>query len=84
MKPWLQRKLIYKESALETALIPIRIFFQGKMTTRGFLTADSIRCCCCAHCSCYFLANHPIYLYNQNKGIGGFRNAISAVCQFHG
>ena len=30
MKPWLQRKLIYRESALETALIPIRIFFQGK------------------------------------------------------
>ncbi len=30
MKPWLQRKLIYKESALETALIPLRIFFQGK------------------------------------------------------
>jgi 4-amino-4-deoxy-L-arabinose transferase-like glycosyltransferase len=30
MKPWLQRKLIYQESALETAFIPIRIFFQGK------------------------------------------------------
>lgn len=30
MKPWLQRKLIYRESALETALIPVRIFFQGK------------------------------------------------------
>jgi len=30
MKPWLQRKLIYRESALETSLIPIRIFFQGK------------------------------------------------------
>ena len=30
MKPWVQRKLIYRESALETALIPIRIFFQGK------------------------------------------------------
>ena len=30
MKPWLQRKLIYKESALATALIPLRIFFQGE------------------------------------------------------
>ena len=30
MKPWLQRKLIYQETALETALIPIRIFFQGE------------------------------------------------------
>lgn len=30
MKPWLQRKLIYRESALETALIPVRIFFQGE------------------------------------------------------
>jgi hypothetical protein len=30
MKPWLQRRVIYKESALETALIPIRIFFQGQ------------------------------------------------------
>ena len=30
MKPWLQRKLIYHESAFETALIPIRIFFQSK------------------------------------------------------
>lgn len=29
MKPWIQRKLIYKESPLETALIPLRIFFQG-------------------------------------------------------
>ena len=30
MKPWLQRKLIYRETALETALIPVRIFFQGQ------------------------------------------------------
>ena len=30
MKPWLQRKLIYRESPIETALIPIRIFFQGE------------------------------------------------------
>jgi 4-amino-4-deoxy-L-arabinose transferase-like glycosyltransferase len=30
MKPWLQRKLIYRESAIETAFIPLRIFFQGK------------------------------------------------------
>ena len=30
MKPWLQRKLIYRESAWETALIPLRIFFQGE------------------------------------------------------
>ena len=30
MKPWLQRKLIYRESALATALIPLRIFFQGQ------------------------------------------------------
>jgi hypothetical protein len=30
MKPWLQRKLIYQESMLETASIPIRIFFQGQ------------------------------------------------------
>lgn len=30
MKPWLQRKLIYQESLLETAFIPIRIFFQGQ------------------------------------------------------
>lgn len=30
MKPWLQRKLIYRESALETILIPIRVFFQGQ------------------------------------------------------
>lgn len=30
MKPWLQRKLIYRESALETALIPLRVFFQGQ------------------------------------------------------
>ena len=30
MKPWLQRKLIYKETAFETAMIPIRIFFQGQ------------------------------------------------------
>jgi hypothetical protein len=30
MKPWLQRKLIYRESSIETALIPIRIFFQGE------------------------------------------------------
>ena len=30
MRPWLQRKLIYKETALETALIPVRIFFQGR------------------------------------------------------
>ena len=30
MKPWLQRKLIYQETAIDTALIPIRIFFQGQ------------------------------------------------------
>ncbi len=30
MKPWLQRKLIYRESAWETALIPLRVFFQGE------------------------------------------------------
>jgi hypothetical protein len=30
MKPWLQRKLIYKENAMETAMIPLRIFFQGR------------------------------------------------------
>ena len=30
MKPWLQRKLIYRESAMETSLIPLRIFFQGQ------------------------------------------------------
>lgn len=30
VEPLLQRKLIYKESPLETLLIPIRIFFQGK------------------------------------------------------
>jgi hypothetical protein len=30
MKPWLQRKLIYHETLLETGLIPLRIFFQGQ------------------------------------------------------
>lgn len=30
MKPWLQRRLIYKETVLETALIPVRIFFKGQ------------------------------------------------------
>ncbi len=30
MKPWLQRKLIYREPAWQTALIPLRIFFQGQ------------------------------------------------------
>ena len=30
MRPWLQRKLIYRESAMETAMIPLRIFFQGE------------------------------------------------------
>ena len=30
MKPWLQRKLIYHETALETVSIPARIFFQGQ------------------------------------------------------
>ena len=30
MKPWLQRKLIYRESAWETTLIPLRVFFQGE------------------------------------------------------
>jgi hypothetical protein len=30
MKPWLVRKLIYKETAMETVMIPLRIFFQGK------------------------------------------------------
>jgi len=30
MKPWLLRKLIYKETAVETGMIPLRIFFQGK------------------------------------------------------
>jgi hypothetical protein len=30
MKPWLQRKLIYREPAWLTALIPLRIFFQGQ------------------------------------------------------
>ena len=30
MKPWLQRKLIYHETAIETTLIPARIFFQGQ------------------------------------------------------
>lgn len=30
MKPWLQRKLIYGETVLETAAIPLRIFFQGQ------------------------------------------------------
>lgn len=30
MKPWMQRKLIYKESAMQTLLIPLRVFFQGK------------------------------------------------------
>ncbi|NNF98293.1 MAG: phospholipid carrier-dependent glycosyltransferase [Desulfobacteraceae bacterium] len=30
MKPWMQRKLIYKESFVETASIPLRIFFQGE------------------------------------------------------
>jgi hypothetical protein len=30
MKPWLQRKLIYHETAMETALIPIRVFIDGE------------------------------------------------------
>ena len=30
MKPWLQRKLVYRETALQTALIPVRIFFEGQ------------------------------------------------------
>ena len=30
MKPWLQRKVIYGESLTQTALIPVRIFFQGE------------------------------------------------------
>ena len=30
MKPWLQRKIIYREAAWETTLIPFRIFFQGE------------------------------------------------------
>ena len=30
MKPWLQRRLVYQETAFETALVPLRVFFQGE------------------------------------------------------
>ena len=84
MKPWVQRKLIYKESVWETVFIPVRIFFQGRTTTRSSLTEDLIHFCSFSQ-SCFLsLAAIRISDCDWSRFVRFVFNPISVNRRLHG